>query len=173
MPTEVISPSPRNEISWLAVREGIQRCIKSVAPTAVVYSRWPLKFDIGRTAELLKSDADNGNIHAWIIGVNQATPFMDRVGGEMIQWKLNIRVWGFIGYEYGIDNDNPQNVLEDECRKIAQCLWLNRATLTLDDPLCLKDVGYLVFDDIDTHGFGQDDIIVARGEIEITLKELL
>lgn len=175
MPKPVILPNPQEEQDWLLVRQGLSRIIEAVAPTARVYERWPLKFDTGQTAELLKSSADNGRIHAWIIGISSAIPYIDRVGGgsSLVIWDLTFRIWGFIGYEYGIDSDNPQNTIETECRKLVQAMHLNRDHLTLDWTQCLKDVGELEFPDIDAQGFGRDDIIVAQGEMKIKLKEVL
>ncbi len=174
MPKPVTIPAPQEELDWRLLREGIARCIKAVAPTARVYDRWPLKFNIGKTAELLRSDTDAGKIHAWIIGINKAEPYNDRSGGEnLLLWDLDVRIWGFMGYEYGIDSANPQNDLENECRKIAQVIQLNKIHLTMDISQCLKEVGYVQFEDIDTQGFGQDDIIVAQGMLEVKLKETL
>lgn len=173
MPKPVILPTPQEELDWLLLREGVARCIQAVAPTARVYERWPLKFDLQRTAELLKSDSDGGKIHSWIIAVSKAVPYNDRAGGNILLWDLTLRIWGFMGYEYGIDSSNPQNDMENECRKVAQVLAMNRVDLTMDTSRCLKEVGYIRFDDIDTQGFGQDDIIVAQGELDVKLKETL
>ncbi len=63
--------------------------------------------------------------------------------------------------------------MENECRKITQVIEANRVDLTLDLAQCLKEVGLTKFDDIDTQGFGQDDIVVAQGELEVKLKETL
>lgn len=174
MPKAVKLPTPQEELDWRLLREGIARCIGAVAPNARVYDRWPLKFSVGKTAELLRSDADSGKIHAWIIGINKAEPYSDRSGGQnLILWDLDIRIWGFMGYEYGVDSANPQNDLENECRKITQVIQMNNVDLTLDIAQCVKEVGYVRFDDIDTQGFGQDDIIVAQGTLEVKLKETL
>lgn len=171
----VILPTPSEELEWLKIREGLKRCIEAVAPTARVYERWPLKFEVSETAELLMSENDNGRIHSWIIGISQAVPKNDRsgTGNGLILWDLTVRIWGFIGYEYGIDSDNPQNELENECRKIVQVIEKNRLDLNMETSGALKEVGMLEFRDIDTKGFGQDTIIVAEGEIEITTKEVL
>src|SRR5688572_902744 len=106
MPKPITAPTPQQEQDWLLLRQGLARLIESVAPTARVYERWPLKFDIGKTAELLKSTADSNRIHAWIIGINRAIPREKKVGGTAIEWDLTIRIWGLIGYQYGVDSDN-------------------------------------------------------------------
>lgn len=172
MPKPLIVPTTI-EPSWMDLRTALQRCIKLAAPAAKVYARWPLKFDLARTAELLKSSEDNGRIHSWIMGVSKATSYTDRNGPHILIWDLTIKIWGFIGYEYGIDDDNTQNVLEDECRKIGQVLAYNREHLSLDNTSGLKEVGWIRFEEIDTEGFGQDDIIVARGELDIKMYEYL
>lgn len=177
MPKSIQTPNPTpslsNEMDWLVLRQGLKRCIEAVVSSnARVYERWPLKFELGQTAELLKSK-DGTNIHSWIIGINRAMPYIDRVGGSLILWDLTVRIWGFMGYEYGIDSDNPQNTMETECRKLTQVIYLNREHLSLDNTQCLKEVGLLEFPDIDAQGFGHDDIIVAQGELRIKLKEVL
>jgi hypothetical protein len=175
MPKAVTPVSPQLEQDWLLIRQGLARLVSYVTPYAKVYDRWPLKFELGATAELLKSTSvqDGGRIHAWIIGVQSAIPNTDRVGGTAIFWDLTIRVWGFIGYQYGVDSDNPQNTLETECRKLSQIVFMNRDHLTLDNTQALKEVGFLEFPEIEAHGFGRDDIIVAQGEVMIKLKEVL
>lgn len=171
MPKPITEVIPQKEMDWLPLRQGLARLIKHVATTAIVYERWPLKFEIGKTAELLKSTADGGKIHAWIIGINSAIPYNDRNGGNLILWDLTVRVWGFIGYDYGLDSANAQNTIETECRKLTQLIMVNKDHLTLDNTQCLKEVGFLSFPDIDAKGFGRDDIIVAQGELPIKLIE--
>lgn len=173
MPKPIIPVVPQQEQDWLLLRQGLRRLIEHVAPKAKVYERWPLKFDISKTAELLKSEADNGTIHSWIIGIHRAIPYQDRIGGDVLFWDLTIRIWGFIGYEYGADSDNPQNTIELEAKRITQVLLKNIEHLTLDNTQALKEVGLLEFPDIDAHGFGRDDVIVAQGELSITLHEVL
>lgn len=170
MPKPVTIPTMQLEQDWLLLRQGLRRLIEAAAPTAKVYERWPLKFDVEKTAELLKSSADGGRIHSWIIGINKAIPISDRSGGLLL-WDLTFRIWGFIGYSYGVDSDNPQNTIENECRRLVQLLEANRIHLTLDNTQALKDVGFLEFQDIDAQGFGRDDIIVAQGELVIRVKE--
>jgi hypothetical protein len=173
MPKPITPPTPQQEQDWLLLRQGIARLIESVAPTAKVYERWPLKFDVNKTAELLKSPADGNRIHSWIIGIHKALPRIEKVGGTAIEWDLTIRVWGLIGYQFGTDSDNPQNTIELEAKRIAQVVYLNQAHLTLDNTQALGEVGMVEFNDIDAAGFGRDDIIVAKGELEIEIKEVL
>lgn len=172
MPKPVVIPNPQLQQDWLLIRQGLKRCIEAVAPNARIYDRWPLKFDPGQTAELLKSPIEN-RIHSWIIGINAADTEEDRVGGGVIFYNLNIRIWGFIGYEYGIDSDNPQNTIETEARKITQVIYANREHLTLDFTQSLHEVGLLTFRDIDAQGFGRDDVIIAQGELRIKIREVL
>lgn len=173
MPRPVVPVNPQLEQDWLLLRQGLSRIVQYAAPKARVYDRWPLKFEIGKTAELLKSSADGGIIHSWIIGIREAVPYYDRAGGNGLLWDLQVRIWGFIGYQYGVDSDNPQNTIEAECKKIAQAVYVNRDHLTLDYTQALKEVGFLEFRDIDAQGFGRDDIIVAQGEMNIKLIEVL
>lgn len=175
MPRAITPLNPQQQQDWLLIRQGLARLVAYITPHAKVYDRWPLKFDVGETAELLKSSSieDNGRIHAWIIGISSAIPDEDRVGGTALMWNLTVRIWGFIGYEYGVDSDNPQNTIETESRKLTQIIRLNRDHLTLDNTQCLKEVGLLEFPDIEAQGFGRDDIIVAQGELAIRLKEVL
>lgn len=171
MPRPIVIPTATQELSWVDLRKGLRDCVKAVATTARVYSRWPLKYDIGKTVTLLESSSED-RVHAWIISINKASPYNEKAGGNNLQWDLTVRIWGFLGYEYGLDDDdNAQNILEEEARKVAQVIFMNRKHLGMDDTQALKDVGYLNFTDIDTHGFGEDDVIVAQGELNITLSE--
>jgi hypothetical protein len=174
MPKPIIPiGTPQREQDWLLLRQGLRRLIEHVAPKAKVFERWPLKFDAGQTAELLKSPADGGRIHSWIIGIHRAIPLENAIGGSALNWDLTVRIWGFIGYEHGIDSENPQNEIELEAKRVTQIIYLNREHLTLDNTQALHKVGLLEFRDIDAQGFGRDDIIVAQGELKIRLNEVL
>lgn len=168
----IIVPVGNAEMDWPRLRQGIKLCIQAGAPNAIVYSRWPLKFSVGDTVELLKSNRDNDRVHAWIVGVETASPADRKAGGNALEWDLKLRIWGFVGYEYGQDDDTTQDIIENEARLITSILYLNRKNLGMDDIRGLKDVGLLSFTDIDVHGFGSgDDVHVAQGTLSITLSE--
>lgn len=172
MANPIILPDNSTVVDWGDVRKGLKACIQAVAPTARVYSRWPLKYDIGQTINLLASSKDNKRVHAWIIGISRAEPYSDKIGGYALQWELNVRIWGFVGYVDGADDNSTQDILEEEARKVAQVIFLNQKHLAMNSTAGLKDVGYLIFEDIDVHGFGSgDDVHVAQGNLTIRLGE--
>jgi hypothetical protein len=168
----IITPTVENEVTWKDLREGIRDCIKEAAPTAVVYSTWPLKYDIGDTINLLTSNADNGKVHAWIIGVNSVNSFEDKVGGYQLKFDLNIRIWGFVGYDQ-VYSGTTQDVIEEEVIKITRILYANRTNLKLTNLANSGEIGVVDWQDIDVHGFGGDghDVHVAQGNLNVVIRE--
>ncbi len=165
-------PTITQGIDWSELRGKLKDCIKVVAPTAVVYKSWPLKYDIPETIRLLQSEAYDNLVHAWMISINRAEPYLDKVGGSNLKWKLNIRVWGFVGYQQDHD-DTTQDVMESECRAISQVLYMNRKNLGLSDAEALKELGLITWEDIDVHAFGDgNDVHVAQGDLEVVLSEV-
>ena len=171
MPHTIVVPTVTQGLVFSDLRKAIRDCIKLVAPDAVVYSSWPLKFDIGKTVNLLRSQADGNKVHAWIIDVNRAEVDDKKAGGYQLEWILNVRIWGFVGYEATHD-DSVQSTIEDEVRAITQVLHVNRKHLGLDDTSALKEVGLVVWDNIEVNAFGSgEDVHVAQGNLEIRLSE--
>jgi hypothetical protein len=106
-----------------------------------------------------------------MISINNAEPFDTKVGGYNLQWDLNVRIWGFVGYE-AIHDGSVQNVIEKESRLISQVIYLNQKHLSLDDTSALKQVGQVAWDDIDVNAFGSgQDVHVAQGNLKVTLSE--
>lgn len=167
----LVLPVATQQLSWPDLRKGLQECIKLATTNARVYSSWPLKYDIGKTVSLLTSKADGNRVHAWIISIARAVPYNNKAGGNNLEWDLTIRIWGFLGYAYGTHDDDTQSELEEEARRVSQTIFVNRAHLGLESTSALKEVGYLKFEDIDVHGFGESDVHVAQGELNITLSE--
>jgi hypothetical protein len=172
MPHAIIIPSITQGLAWQDLRKGLRACILSVAPNARVYSSWPLKYDIGQTVSLLRSENDSNKIHAWIIGINRAEPFDEKAGGYNLQWELNVRIWGFVGYD-AIHDDSVQHTLEAECRLITQVIYINQKHLGLESTDALKRGNYMVtWEDIDVNAFGDgNDVYVAQGNLVVTLSE--
>lgn len=171
MPKPLIIPITTQTVEWSTLRLALKNCIEAVAPNARVYSSWPLKYDIGETISLLKSDAENGRVHAWMISISEAEPIDRKAGGRNLEWILNVRIWGFLGYQMTHD-DATQTELENEAKKVAQIIYLNDKHLGMDDTQGLKKVDMLVFDDIDVHAFGSgSDVHVAQGNLTITISE--
>jgi hypothetical protein len=63
--------------------------------------------------------------------------------------------------------------MESEIKKIVHVFMANREHLSLDNTQSLKDVGIPQFEDIETQGFGNEDLIVAQGTVAIKLIEFL
>ena len=167
----LLLPTVQQGLEWKELRVAFKDCIKAVAPTAVVYSSWPLKYDIKKTIRLLKSDAYGGLAHAWIISINKADPYTKKAGGYNLYWDLNVRIWGFVGYKQTHDDDT-QDVIEKEVRAISQIIFLNRKRLGLSDQEALSEMETVVWDDIDVHAFGdENDVHVAQGNLKLTLSE--
>lgn len=174
MPHEIIVPASVDGLDWTALRKGLKNCIQKAAPKAVVFSNWPLKYDVRQTTAILKSKKDDGNLHAWIIGINKAIPSEGgRAGGYYLEWELSLRIWGFVGYEYA-DDSETQNTLETELRKATQIIYLNQKHLGLDSTSGLKEVNLLEFEDIDVQYFeGGNDVYVAQGSLSILTNEAI
>jgi hypothetical protein len=186
MPPTIIVPSfePTREVSWPDLRRGIARVVKAVTPKARVYPHWPMKYNIGQTINLLRSKYDidpatnEKRIHSWMVSVATADPegegTEELIGGYNFEWLLKLRVWGFIGYMAGADDDGgtTHDLLENEARLVSTALWLNRNHLGLDRLSSTFEVGKLKFEDIDVHGFGTGvDCHVAQGFMEIRISE--
>lgn len=168
----LITPTATEEVTWKSLREGIRDCIKLAAPNAVVYSSWPLKYNIGDTVNLLQSSADNGKVHAWIVGINKANTFEDKVGGHQIKFDLNVRIWGFLGYDQ-VYSGTTQDIIEEELVKVTRIIYANRDALKLSNLANSGEIGIIDWEDIDVHGFGGDghDVHVAQGNLNVVLRE--
>lgn len=171
MPHAIVTPTVSQELEWKDLRVALKNCIKEVVDKAVIYSSWPLKYDIGQTIKLLTSKADGGKVHAWMISINRAEPDDVKAGGYNLEWELNVRIWGFLGYEKTYE-DTTQDTIEKEVRAITQVLYANRKHLGLNDTSALKNVELITWEDIDVQAFGSgDDVHVAQGNLKITLQE--
>ena len=171
----IVIPTLTQSLDWKDLRTSIKDCIKLVAPTAVVYSSWPLKYNIGQTVKLLQSDAYGGLVHAWMISIVSANPRQEKIGGgdvsKNLLWDLDVRIWGFVGYQE-THTDNTQDVAEDEVRAITQILYMNQKNLGFGGSL--KSIGLVEWGDIDTQAFGDgNDVIVAQGILSVTTSETL
>lgn len=157
-------------IDWDTLRKALRTCILLVAPNARVYSSWPLKYDIKQTINLLQSQSDNNKVHCWMISISETDPEAPKAGGYYLEWEINVRIWGFVGYGFTHD-DATQSIIEDEVKKITQVLYLNQKHLGMDISEGLE-VGLLKFNDIDVHAFGSGaDVHVAQGNMKITIRE--
>lgn len=170
MPTIVV-PTQDQGIDWQDIRVGIKNCIKAVVSNAIVYSSWPLKYDIGKTINLLKSDNDSGKVHAWIVGINKAIPYYDKSGGKGIEWELDVRVWGFLGYAQ-VYTDSTQHTIESEIRAITKVVMANAKHLGMNNTQGLVTDGLIDWNDIDVHAFGSGaDVHVAQGLLKVKIRE--
>lgn len=121
----LITPAAR-KISWSELRQGIKNVIIKAAPNARVHSRWGLKYDLLSTIARLQSESDPDKIHSWMIKVREVTPQHVKIGGGETVYPLIIDVWGFMGFEFGTDADNSQDVFEDEVDDVIAYLDANR-----------------------------------------------
>lgn len=166
----VIIPTVQQELDWKALREGIKSCIKEVVGDAVVYSSWPLRYSVGDTVRLLTSKAE-GKVHAWIIGINRAQVYADKVGGHQLEWELNVRIWGFFGYDSTYTAD-VQNAAEEEIKAVTRVIYANAKTFNMESTQALATDGIIDWDDIDVQAFGSgDDVLVAQGSLTIKARE--
>lgn len=166
---------PKESNQQLAdLRKGIAHCISSVlaarGSTAIVHDNWALHYDLDETIEAIS--LPNGRIHSWIIRISSIGSEAQTVGAMMIEMPLEVRITGFVGYQYGTDNNSRQSLLEKECKDIIKTLYLNQGHLGMDNPGPLRNVGFLTFEDIDVRGFGSgSDIIIAEGRLTLEWRE--
>lgn len=172
MSHEIVTPTVSQGLEWKDLRIGIKNCIKQVINDAVVYSSWPLKYDIGQTVRLL-THKDSGKVHAWMISINRAEAKDRAMGKGGIIWDLNVRIWGMLGYDSTYSGDT-QDTIEKEVRAITQVLVANYNHFGLAETSAFKTTGYVDWTDIDVHGFGDNsDVHVAQGNLKIQLNEHL
>lgn len=165
-----------SDYEFTDLRNGIARCIQAVIPSAIVYNNWAMKYGLEETISLLTGP--EGYIHAWLISISEMGSLTSKGGavsvGEM-DFPLTVRIWGFIGNSYGGNIGSRQDIIERECKEIVKVLWLNQATLGMNNPKNLaqdKPLGFVRFTDIDVKPFGSgDDIIVAEGFMDVTWRE--
>jgi hypothetical protein len=173
MPNIVI-PTVEQEVDWEDLRKGIKDCITAALTVsnvvkARIYSSWPLKYDVGQTVDLLESETDDNKVHAWIIGINRTVPRDGgKSSGHYLEWPLQIRVWGFLGF----DGPESQNTIEDEVRKITRVIYANSKTFGQSTIQGIKSSGIVSWEEIDTYAFSAgNDVLVAKGSLEITIRE--
>lgn len=173
--------------SWKEIREALARIAQVAAPKARIHARWQLKFKLGETVALLRSDKEAANekgekrAHAWMISVADAIPGSLQSGGGGMQANqsagvnfdvtLRLNVWGFLEHRIGDDESNSQDELEAEAEMMMLLFALNRSRLALDDASGLQEVSLLKFEEIDLVGFGSTDVHVAPGSMTIRLNE--
>lgn len=172
MPHEITVPTVTQDIEWKDLREGLKNCIKAaVSEDVLVYASWPLKYDIGETINLISSK--DGKVHAWMISINEADPQDRKAGGYSLEWDLNVRIWGFLGYDSTYSGDT-QDTLEKELRKITFITYANAKHFGMANTQGLETDGLISWEDIDVHAFGSgDDVHVAQGSLKVKLKTFL
>ena len=158
------------------LRDGIAKCIIEVVDSdCIVHNNWAMKYSLEETMELISKD---DVIHSWMVSIDEIVPeeksIGGRVGGGLINVPLDVRIWGFIGYEYGSDGSSRTAILEQECLEIIKILYLNEETLGMTDFSCLQDSELLQFDSLTTRSFGSgNDVIIAEGSLKVDWSEII
>lgn len=159
---------------FVELREGIANCISALNTGAIVHNNWIMQSDIEDTLNMLE-DA-NGKVHGWMVSIDSVEPTEPRTGVNYIEYDINVRIWGLMGYYYEASRDSAQSILEKECRDVIRVILLNRSTLGMDDttPIPIKPIDSLPrFEDIDVKAFGRgSDVIVAQGNLRVIWTEV-
>lgn len=168
----VIVPPPR-KISWSRIRLAVAEIIRAAAPSARVWSRWALKYDMEQTVALIQNQDDI--IHSWMISVYRVEPNEVKAGGDEYEYILRVRIWGFLEQQMGDDLTNSQNDFEDEVDDVIAYLRANRKNrfgiAESEGGRYIKDLsGLPVFEPIEVHGFGSGvDVHVAQGTMDFRI----
>lgn len=151
-----------------------------------VLRRWTLSHNLGESSALLKatSGADVGKVHAWMIGAGSVKRIRPLRGGESYlglaaNGSLKItgpdlryviksyRVWAYLQYRIGDDDDNSENTLMDEIEYVSN--HVSKYPLLGLSGHEVKGHTELSFDTIDTFKFGEIQANVAQGQIDVYL----
>lgn len=165
----IISPRERR-IAWPRIRLALKDIVQAAAPSARVWSRWALKYDLEQTVGLLTAQSDQ--IHSWMLSVDRVTTDAPKAGGGEFEYNLRIRIWGFLEQVMGDDETNSQNDFENEVDDVIAYLQANRLNrLGISESEgggYIRDVGFPTFEPIEVHGFGDGiDVHVAQGSLDI------
>lgn len=103
------------------VRAAIKAVIAAAAPNAVVAGRWVLKFEPAQWPGLLKSSADSGRTHGYVITRSRTGPAsLLGVGRVKRLWAYTIL--GLHYYETGTDTTNSEDLFKAEIDAIVAAL---------------------------------------------------
>jgi hypothetical protein len=133
-----------------------------------------MRFDLDSTISMLLNSSEE--IHSWMVTVEEVNPDVQKTGGTEYETVLNIKIWGFLSYDYGNDDTNSQDTFEDEVDDVIATLKAQGKAPYMfgissnDGVEAIKD---LVLPDsfkLDVMGFGEGyDIHVAQGIIQVRI----
>ena len=168
-----IVPAGAPLVSWTKLREAVGRCVAAAAPLARTHNEWKLSFDMTKNVSLLTvlaANAHQGEVHSWMVGIANAEPTPNAIGGAGFEFFIDFAIWGFMGYSLS----DGSATLEDEARLVAATLWASKKVgLTLEDPRGLREVHPLRFGSIDVHPFTEGvDVWVAQGSMRTRIEDI-
>lgn len=152
-----------------------------------VHRRWVLSHNIGESSALLKAiEGDyKGKVHCWMIGTEgykriRPSRGVDTLGlavnGTLKQRQPDVRyvikqykVWVYLQLDTGNDDTNSENRLLSEIEYVSNELSkYPKLNLTSDQ---VQGHGELNFASIDTYKFGELQVNVAKGTLDLYLFE--
>lgn len=171
-------PPPAQKLKWSEIRDALKKVVIEAAPGAKVHSRWALKYSLEQTLTFLTEDTNPDKIHAWMISVYGVTTEETKAGGGVsaseLEYTLEVRIWGFMGHDYGNDTINSESTFEDEIDNVISWVKANRVTgLGLNEPVrrYLGGITLPIFQPIEVAAFGEGaDVHVCQGTMTIKVK---
>lgn len=157
---------------------------------ARIHRRWTLSHNVGESSALLKAleGEDRGKVHCWMVGTGSYKRIRPLRGGESIlnlaingslkQKQPDVRyvikqykIWAYLQLDTGDDSINSENKLMSELEFVANHMS-NFPKLDLDSNEIMGH-SELNFDSIDTYKFGEVQVNVAQGTLDVYLFESL
>lgn len=157
---------------------------------ARIHRRWTLSHNVGESSALLKAleGEYRGKVHCWMIGTGSYKRIRPLRGGESLlnlaingslkQQQPDVRyvvkqykIWAYLQLDTGDDITNSENRLVSELEYVANHLsHYPKLSIASED---IKGHGELNFDNIDTYKFGEIQVNVAQGTLDVYLFESL
>lgn len=152
-----------------------------------VHRRWVLSHNIGESSALLKAlEGDyKGKVHCWMIGTESYKRIRPSRGVDMLGLAVNgtlkqrqpdvryiikqYKIWVYLQLDTGDDSSNSENRLISEIEYVSNELS-NYPKLGLTSEQ-VQGHGELNFETIDTYKFGELQVNVAKGKLDMYLFE--
>lgn len=157
---------------------------------ARIHRRWTLSHNIGESSALLKAldGDDRGKVHCWMIGLGSYKRLRPTRSGEsMLSLAINgtlkqkqpdvryvvkqYKIWAYLQLDTGNDITNSENKLASEIEYVSNYFsQYPKLNLITEE---IKGHGELNFENIDTYKFGELQVNVAQGTLDIYMFESL
>lgn len=155
-----------------------------------IHRRWVLSHNIGETAALLRATSGDtrGKVHAWMIGNSSYKRVRPLRSGESL-WTLasngslktvgpdrrdivkSYRIWAYTQLDTGDDDNNSENTLIAEIEYVAN--YLSKFPTLGISTQEIKGHSEISFDPIDVFKYGELQVNVAQGQLDLYMYETI